>query len=414
MFLKKARFRLLSTRSLFIFLAFMGLALTACQNGSSDQYADIDHVMLDHRIGKIKSLGGVITSNKGTHLLELENGNSILLSSVGINLDDAEYKDKTVEVSGVLNYTSGNKQMMEVQGVDILSDDSENQTPVLSWKEYSNESLGLSLSYRDDFSFQEELNKVTFSKSAASIVIQVINNNQNQSLLQFLNIQDSTDQGLVSAGLSQNKIGTDTMNAFKKTSSTGKMIEYYTLQNGKIYHLTFDGKNSDNFQDDQNIFNEIVNSLKISGSDQKPILPPVDTSKDAPTDSPPPPKQAEGSIALAAQEIPENYVSFESSGFKFALLYPKSWYYGNASTAEKNVVRRYEFGTKPLEEEPGSVYLDIVSSAPLTLEDKEVKKIVTANQIELYTKGNSGRIYRLSGPASQEQILLNMAVSLKD
>ncbi|HLG25483.1 MAG TPA: hypothetical protein VI588_01660, partial [Candidatus Gracilibacteria bacterium] len=97
----------------------MLLLFSGCQSQNKDA-GHIDEMPLDRRVGIIKSLGSIRTESAGTHLLQLDDGSTILLKSLAINLDDERYSSVTVEVRGVITYTKDEKPIMEILNIDVL------------------------------------------------------------------------------------------------------------------------------------------------------------------------------------------------------------------------------------------------------------------------------------------------------
>ena len=83
------------------------------------------------------------------------------------------------------------------------------------------------------------------------------------------------------------------------------------------------------------------------------------------------------------------------------------------------MIRHYEFGTKPLEEAPGTVSLDLMtgtvpSGTSSTVNGKTVTAVTADGSVQLYVKGSGSRVYRISGPAGQQDTLLEIAGSVQD
>lgn len=283
----------LSTKFFSLGMLVLGtFLLQACQTQTT-QNTLIDGQTLDRRVGVLRSLGGVQTSNQGTHLLMLNNGNTILLKSVAIDLDDPAYRDKNVEVQGVLDYTTDHKQIMEV--VDIQSLGSIQSEEVLT-------------SESEEVATQETLETQT---------------------------QESTSED--------------------------------SQQHTQEEHLIPENMETQETQ---------------------------------------------------SQEILAGYSTFDNEGFGFSIQYPKSWYFAGSAASEKNVIRHYEFGNAPLEEGPGTITLDLMSGIEpegqkISAGSTSAIKKVNGNTLEIYVKGDK-RTYRLRGPLSDEQVLLQMASTLNE
>lgn len=102
---------------LITFVAFSFSVLAGCQSESERQSKNFP--MMIRKVGVIRSLGGAKTASEGTHILQTEKGDSILLKAVDINLDDEKYQDKTIEVRGVWLQVN-DEELLEVQNIDIV------------------------------------------------------------------------------------------------------------------------------------------------------------------------------------------------------------------------------------------------------------------------------------------------------
>jgi hypothetical protein len=101
------------------------------------------------------------------------------------------------------------------------------------------------------------------------------------------------------------------------------------------------------------------------------------------------------------------------------MQFPKSWYYSGTAPTETGVVRHYDFGSKPLDEQAGSVSLDVMSgSVPtgtaVTVNGKDLVKVTSGDEVEYYYKGDGSKVYRVTGPASSASTLATMASSVEE
>lgn len=460
---------------------FFGCQMFSSPNTTDN--LDIDHQPLDRRIGVLESLGGIRTTNQGTHLLKLDDGTTILLKSLAINLDDSKYSGKKIEVGGVLTYTTDNKQMMEVQNIDVLDVSLTEETQQTGWKDYTNITWGFGLKYREDFKMTEKDSLITFVRpvpEASSggftqptssstqalafvtehvITVEAIHHESTITLLQYLNVKSDSSTDLLTAGFTKSKVGLYSNDAFKKTSSDGKLIEFYLAGPEKFspfYHISYRGGTDNQNLEDQNIFYDVLASFRfllpgeqmsapidIESVQEKDVLNNLLTQEKEPTQQSPkttteptppatqqptisstqqttPSQQTQASeTSSATQELVTGYSLFESPSFKFQIQYPKSWYFGSSETTDTDVIRHYDFGTKPVDEEPGFVGLDLVSGSipsgsTVTAGAKTVTKVTTDNGIQIYVQGSGSRVYRLSGPSNTESTLLQMAATLED
>lgn len=430
---------------LFLLAAFTGiLLLPGCQFfESKSKDLNIDDHPLERRIGTIMSLGGIKTTNNGTHILSLDNGDTILLRSLQINFDDPDYAGKVVEVRGIINYSTDNKQIMDVMNMDIIDDIPTQQTALLQWKDYSNTQPGFSLKYRDDFKVNDSAaNTVSFEKillpsdlmtidqsgesTQASQILSVTHKfslsrtflAEGQTLYSLLGLKDNSASSLLAKNLSNSKIGAESMDALKQTFD-GKSLVKYFLQNQKsIYEITIDSGSDLKSVEDQNVFYQMLGTFKPGQNltDQE--------NSSLQTDVQPVslPQTQQDDLAAAiptqqTQQIPEGFETLKNDSYKFSIQYPKRWYFQGSAGTESGVLRHYEFGGKPLDQEAGTIFLDLISgSAPpgtdMTVNGVEVVEKNNGSTVEYYIKGK--RVYRLSGPGSEQSTLLKMVGTLTE
>lgn len=470
-----------------IFPAFIVLILSlAALNGCSTQPQEqtgIDQAPRDRRIGVIQSLGGVTTSSQGTDLLTMDDGTTILLKSTAINLDDAKYLSKKVEVSGVLTYTTDSKQIMEVESIDVLDETPvTQQQAVVSWRDYVNAGLGFRVKYRDDFKVSENNQMISFTRpiSASAMAEEAAKVQNNPDLTMelsqshdinifvkshpagqtvvkdLLKLADDKSATLLAAGYSKSRIGSDGLEAYKLVDADGTSVTFSFESGGNFYQITYLGGKDSQSLEDQNVFYDFLASFQLlngspastqqttegdTANNPTPQTPPpaqetpaaasvtvtppsTATSPDTTTtstDTAPPATTTSDTTAVTpseTQELLPGYSSFVSTGYKFSLQYPKGWYYGQTTTDDSTVIRRYDFGSKPVDEEPGSVNLDIVSGSipsgsSVTVGDKTLVQTTSGATVTYYYKSDSGRIYRVSGPSSMQTSLKNMLGTLE-
>jgi hypothetical protein len=159
--------------------------------------------------------------------------------------------------------------------------------------------------------------------------------------------------------------------------------------------------------------------VPVDSTNDKPALQPAITQADIPEPVTQEAISPETAQEPATQEIPAGFSKIQSATFGFSMEYPKSWYYSGSASSETGVVRHYEFGTKPLEETPGQVSLDLMSGSlpagiPTEINKIQIVKILSGDNIEYYAKGAGSRIYRITGPSSTANTLLQMAASIEE
>ncbi len=115
---------------------------------------------------------------------------------------------------------------------------------------------------------------------------------------------------------------------------------------------------------------------------------------------------------------PQNeYALFVSDSFKFAIEYPKFWFYAASDSEDESIFRVYEFGPDDLTENPAYVRLDLLPLATeitenLTFDQIRLEKIETEDEIVFLRKIADNRVYKISGALDEEQNILFMITSI--
>lgn len=402
-------------------LIFM-LVMSGCQifNSKTQNQGSIDNIPQDRRIGIVKSLGGVKTNNQGTHILTMDDGTTILLRSLTVNLDDPKYLAGKVEVSGVLTYTTDNKQIMEVSSIDVLDTTSTTETPVIPmWRDYINAAKGFQSKYRDDFVIDESGDTISFRRAVKLEALPTPTAGESQSaatpvkpiLDHSITVTVGPHQEQPLSTLTQSRIGVDGIQANKQLLENGVK---FSFDNGtNFYEISYSGGPDTQSLEDQNVFYEFLASFKLlapgDGVSQQPVITNVPATPVAPTPvvqpAPvvmPPPVVAPAPVAPPTPAVPPTPVTgfetFTSAGYKFSIQYPKGWYFAQTTTTDTGITRRYNFGVKPVDQVPGEVNLDIGTglSGGYTF------------------TGKNGRVYRLTGPASMNSTLQAMIGTIQE
>ena len=489
--------------------------LSGCQFfGGPEKAATIDEQPNERRIGVIRSLGGLKTSNQGTHLLQLDSGDTVLLKSLMINLDDPMYSGKMVEVRGAMTYTTDNKQLMEVLNIDVVQDSPTTQEmKQLSWQTYDNASMGFSVKYRSDMKVSASGDSVNFEKKVESSTSGLMSGTEevsgsqetekahvftvkssevgSQSFLtwlktEFPTLKSDSSSDLLVAGLTKSKVGSSSLDAVKHTE--GSVVNYYVNGDKNYYIIHIDSGTDGSSLDDQNLFYEMLSSFtagnppsmsqeldevdvgsssststtssstttttttstSTADKDDVPTKPTSTSSSSTTTTTttpsttstttttkpptpvtppPTPPSSSSGSSTTTPSTTPASadsadvaisgFTKLESETFNFSMQFPKSWYYSGTTPTESGVVRHYDFGSKPLDEQEGSVSLDVMSgSVPsgtaVTVNGKNLVKVTSGDDVEYYYKGDGSKVYRVTGPASSASTLATMASSVEE
>ena len=114
-----------------------------------------------------------------------------------------------------------------------------------------------------------------------------------------------------------------------------------------------------------------------------------------------------------------DYALYVSASYRFAIQYPKKWFYSNIDNVDTAAIRTYGFGDKDLSINSPIVTLELLPDNTnfqpnlLYKTYNYLKETGDNNIIKLSTKiDGSTRIYRLTGPADQEETMLTMMASL--
>lgn len=424
----------------------MLLVLSGCQG--SDKVGDnvIDDVPLDRRIGVIKSLGGVVTEGSGTHLLQLDDGNNILLKSVAINLDDAKYLNKMVELRGVTSYTNGGKSLMEVQNIDILDQNFvPNETKSSGWELYENSDLGFSIKVKSDYEQTESDDGVEFRKEVTPVsnaesnlapletelkpeeyIISLIATQKKEAdLVSFLGLDSTSESSLLADGYKKSRVGTQSLSAYKK--QMGEVISFFVEGEDYFYELKFESVNSTSRLAYENVFYEMVSgftlnnpgSIEMEGGDglesiDEPSF--EEESNDAVEDEIDTGNDEPASVSV---DVPDNFTVYESDTFDFSVGYPKSWYFAGTPPTEKGSLRHYDFSNQSFEEEDtkGIISLDVfgagnTSGTKLNVNGKTIYKDSSGGNVSYFYE-KDGQTYRISGQEQYQDTIMKMVSSIE-
>lgn len=248
---------------------------------STDSNFDDDRP-LDRRIGTIKPLGNVGSPNQGTDILDLGTGDTVLLRSAQINLDDPAYQGKMVEVMGVITHKTDGKELMDVTNIDVVDAAPTQQTDLVTWKNFPN-GLGVEIQYRSDLDANSSDNEIDFTRNfvpktetqqtvtqassdsmAGSIKhVLKIEKVAANSVTDYLKLTDEQPATLSAAGLTKSKIGSKPYDALKKDK--GDSIYYYVQAGSEVYVISLttavNGKADEYSVDDRNLFYDMLNQL---------------------------------------------------------------------------------------------------------------------------------------------------------
>lgn len=120
-----------------------------------------------------------------------------------------------------------------------------------------------------------------------------------------------------------------------------------------------------------------------------------------------------------APEVAKDFGVYVSTSYKFAIQYPRNWFYSNIDNTDQTAIRTYGFGPKDLTENPAQVVLELLPDDKDFAANQEYKgfmfkkAILEDGRLQFSAKINgSSRVYRLTGAAADEASLLVMIASL--
>jgi len=255
--------------------------------GSDDNKAEtrFENNVQEKRTGILKSLGG-ISVGEGTHLLELDNGSTIRLRSLNIDLNNKKYLSSRVEIRGPIVTTNDGKSLMDVQSIDLAEDKEEEKTIVGIETPYTNADLGIHLIYLDSWKLNEEDSRLVFTapsdnQTADLVTVEKIPNPQKKSLEDFLQVP-SDESGLLSSGYTQTLVGTDHLNGLKKESKDRNKIDVWLTRGSDIYQFEFIGLDTPNVAKNRNTFFSMIASFKFVGIVKEDLADKTITEEDLP------------------------------------------------------------------------------------------------------------------------------------
>lgn len=422
------------------------LILAGCQNGENGQNSGIVSLQ-ENRQGILQSLGGASNSAQATHLLRMDDGKTIFLKSDKINLEDQKYKGKLVELSGNLLEKVEGKDVLEVLTIDLIEEDQENSLTtdeIPLWEDYDAPKLGIAFKYRNDYELDEDASSLVITKKPIEkgkdaedinvkleeeqAVVNFVLTAGEQDILKFLELPGDSMANLSASGFSKSKIGVNSIEALKKID--GNKIEYYLVIDKGVLQIEFVAGSEESKNTDQNMFYDILASLKVYNgnnlsdlNEDKKEIDENDTSIDLTghggedevvNDDKEEEKDTESTgLNTNSESAVPGYETFTSDGYKFSILYPKSYYFGSEGSS-------YNFSSKPLEEDAEVSIKLVINSGEFpdgksipSEKGTEIVKIKEGNEVSYYVKGGN-RVYKLVGAGNEDTKMMIMAQSLED
>lgn len=254
------------------FMALLLLVLMSAQGCSLFDKKEIippaqeQEKVLDKRTGTIQMQLDAQTK-KVTYVLSTENGESITLESIAINLD--RYTGRKVEVQGI--YES-RELKMQVEDVTTLSDE------LSVKKDYMNGAMGLSLQYPQNWLVDElhvgegELDIVPYNLPSEERVgidmmsVKRMDNPLKRTPAEMLTLDEffrPMPPKVAEAGVvyQESLIGKKQYSAVKETKSNPRVVSFYVQRDTHMYMFGFYSANTTDTTKNENAFYELVNSF---------------------------------------------------------------------------------------------------------------------------------------------------------
>lgn len=268
-----------------------GLTATSCSwFGGDDNKVVFENNVQEKRIGMLKSLGGM-SVGEGTHLLELDNKETMRLRSLNIDLDNEKYLGNKVEVRGPIAITDDDKELMDVQSIDLAEEKEEKEEIIGVETEYKNTDLGIQITYLDSWELTEEDTRIIFTAPPSNgssdeeendendededteevvetkqdvIIIQRLPNPGKESLETFLELPSEPTE-LLGLGYAQTLVGTDQLDGLKKESGDRYEISIWLTRGEYVYQFKFAGSDHEDVAKHRNTFFSMIASFKFIG-----------------------------------------------------------------------------------------------------------------------------------------------------
>lgn len=226
--------------------------------------------------GVIKSFGTFAAAESGTHFLEQENGETLLLIGLGTDLD--QYVGKKVEVRGYMGSTPSGKELLQVLSVDRAEDENKNgpseekifSSEDTSWLAFSNEKFGVSFQRRNHWNMSTDDEKIQFTLPPLPpppcsvdpcvvpkedfITMKPLKNEKRSSLSFFLANKEIQP--------ASSKIGVDSLNALSYYYDHG-LVEIYVARDQYVYLLSYLPSEKRSGDSHKNDFFQLVSTFRF-------------------------------------------------------------------------------------------------------------------------------------------------------
>ncbi len=408
-----------------LLLTLSSLSLLGCKSQELSEPLTRDYQTLD---GQMTSLGGIKVNKVITNVFQVEDDGQVFYAySDRYDLNDAQYLGKRIEAYGlVTTHTELDKSLFEIRRISDAPEETVDIVTVED-KEYSNQDIGFKLTYSNDWKLEEKASSVSFTapivlESGTGSLTEELSTSQNNDpdfvsvkVTSSKLIKTSTDplddradeirdfvrvnySNLVGVGSELSYLGVDKLFAVRYKTLTGD-IYYFAPKSSSLFEISFNHPSTSDKVDHTNIFYDMIASFRYIPAESNTsdeVISDVEVEKTETTIK----EEPEVEEISAVIEIPTGFREFESTPFKFKILYPSSWYYSGGSSG-------YDFNNEPIEDDTKVLIRLDMSSTGTT---------GSANTGDIFsiTSKVGDRYYKLSGSSELKSTMETMSKSIEE
>ncbi len=339
-------------------LTFGLLTASGCSfldSGSEDAAPQGETVVYQ---GTLQSLGGVrLEESKATHLFKRDDDSTVLYAySTTYNLNDADYSNQLLEVSGIVTRAESEKakDLLFIERLTVVPQEEVSIAPVTR-DTYVNEKLGFAMMVRSDWTVEENTTvplSVTFRSpfkqvsdptlpqldpltSTDTITIFASQGNpEGMSIEEWVRFYGFEGAGQIPVPYVRQVIGPDQFPAIR-TSAEG-LTTYYIEAGDKVFtleHVDIAGDGND--LEYSTLFADMLYSFDPLADGQRAaavaieVTPPTVETVSEEVEATPPAPEATPDVPQTGI-IPPQFAVLESSTLHLRMGYPKLWYWSRS------------------------------------------------------------------------------------
>lgn len=416
-----------------LLLALSSLSFLGCKSQELSEPLTRDYQTLD---GQMTSLGGIKVNKVITNVFQSDDGQVFYAYSDRYDLNDTQYLGKRIEAYGlVTTHTELDKSLFEIRRIsdapEVVVD-----TVTVEDKEYSNQSIGFKLTYSNDWQLEEKTSSVTFtapieivsgtgsSSSTGEVSVTEVDTKPDTVSVSTVSTKlskTSTDalddraneirdfvrsnySNLVGIGSELSYLGVDKLFAVRYKTLTGD-IYYFVPKSSTLFEISFEHPSSADKVKHTNVFYDMIASFRFIPAESNTAGEVSEVTETTSTDALTTPAvetttETTTASSTVAIEIPTGFREFESTPFKFKVLYPSSWYYSGGNSG-------YDFNNEPIEDGTVAlIRLDLSSTG-------SAGSSTSGNTFSITSKVGD-RYYKLSGSSELKSTMETMSQSIEE